>query len=361
MPLDFSKMLASYAESMKKVWVHDRTKTVGASEAYRCMRAVWFEKFGEQNGYEKDENEPWGWGAGTRGNVIEDSFIHPAIEGNLPDGISLLYGGNAQNTLMEGFNSATPDGLLVGLPRDALADYGVPDIGESGCVVTEFKTIDPRIVLNEAREKNAAQAQIQMALFHETTEHKPEWAVVIYIDASFFDKIKVFPIKRDPRVWNIAKKRANMVFTATAPLELPAEGIIDGECKNCSWKGECRKLVVGSIPEKSKKFPILTEEQQTELEAVAREVVDLIFASKQIDKDLAQSKQKMKELLIGLKTRRAKIPGGSVSWHSMPGNNTVSLKDMEEDGIDLEPYRRQGAPYDVLKVKMAEDDDMSRE
>lgn len=45
------------------------------------------------------------------------------------------------------------------------------------------------------------------------------------------------------------------------------------------------------------------------------------------------------------------VAGFSFTCMSMPGRKTLDQKAMEADGIDLEKYRKQGAPFTQLKVK----------
>ena len=48
MPIDIKAIFDSYYESRQKTWAHDRSKTVGASEVFGCVRKGWFEKHKEK-------------------------------------------------------------------------------------------------------------------------------------------------------------------------------------------------------------------------------------------------------------------------------------------------------------------------
>jgi hypothetical protein len=52
--LDFHKLFEDFNTANQKVWEHDRSTTVGASEVFTCLRKAWFEKrakeFGDRAG-----------------------------------------------------------------------------------------------------------------------------------------------------------------------------------------------------------------------------------------------------------------------------------------------------------------------
>ena len=59
------------------------------------------------------------WGATLRGRLFEDHFWVPALRACY--GAKLLFAGDQQQTFVSGFLSATPDGLLIDQPCNALA------------------------------------------------------------------------------------------------------------------------------------------------------------------------------------------------------------------------------------------------
>ena len=161
--LDFDAMFASYHATQAKTWDHDRSKTVGASEIFGCIRKGWFEKHKNgKNKYDPDEDDS-SWGAALRGDILEEHYVVPALYHSIPKGTKLLLAGADQQTLISGLNSVTPDGLLVGLKRDALAKYGIPDI-KSNCILIEMKSIDPRAGLSEEKSIHRGQFQQQMGI-----------------------------------------------------------------------------------------------------------------------------------------------------------------------------------------------------
>src|SRR5262249_13553025 len=150
-------------------------------------------------------------------------------------GKKLLYAGDEQRTLVSGFLSATPDGLLIDQPSDALATLGIANISGDGSVTVEAKTIDPRVKLDSAKPEHVYQAIVQIGLIRELTLHRPEVAVISYANASFLDEIVEFAVRFDPAVFENATRRAAQIVTATAADELKPEGWITGgrECEHC--------------------------------------------------------------------------------------------------------------------------------
>ena len=105
MRLDFDQIFDDYIAANQKVWSHDRSLTVGASEAFDCIRKTWFVKRGAEFGFVENEGEER-WGAMERGNLIEEHFVVPAVLGHLPAPAELLGAGDDQETIILGRSSA---------------------------------------------------------------------------------------------------------------------------------------------------------------------------------------------------------------------------------------------------------------
>src|SRR4029077_4847516 len=78
-------------------------------------------------------------------------------------------------------------------------------------------------------------------LVHALTSHQPEYALISYVDASFWDLVYEFLVKRDPTVFETAQKRAATILTATSAEQLAPEGWIAGgrECELCPFSRAC--------------------------------------------------------------------------------------------------------------------------
>src|SRR4030095_15569542 len=164
-------------------------------------------------------------------------------------GVELLYAGDEQVTRVDGYLSATPDGLLVGVARDCLVKFGIEDIGCNKLLI-ECKSIDPRMHLRAAKPEHVFQVQVAMGVLRATSEHQPEYALLTYINASFLNDIIEFPVKFNPMIYRTAHERARRILGATDPGELPPEGKMagGGECRYCAWAEQCLGATIASIP-----------------------------------------------------------------------------------------------------------------
>jgi len=348
-PLDFEAMFKAYIADSQKVWAHDRSTTLGASEVFGCLRKGWFAKRGAEFGYTKDEDYEETWGATRRGDIIENHFVVPALQ-YLPKGIKALYAGSDQHTLVSGKNSATPDGLLTGLKRNALEKYGIEDIG-GNCVMLEIKSIDPRVGLREEKAIHHGQTQVQMGLVRELTEHKPNYAVILYVDASFLDNIKVFVVKFEEKLWNTAKKRATNVWAIDDPTKFAPEGKFDGSCEYCPFKAACAKVQTGSIPDSGKKHIPLEDIEMTRLVKAYDEAK---AAHDKAEYAFELAKNGIKERMRELKENRVSGDWGKASWVKIAGRKTTDLKRLAEDypEINIADYETEGLPYEKLTVNL---------
>jgi hypothetical protein len=235
-----AEALAQYAKATARAF-EGREHTVGASEVGQCARKIFFAKnAGDRvHGVASDEGYSDRWGATLRGRPIENCFWVPALRGRYGD--KLLYAGGDQYTLISGFLSATPDGLILDQPRDALAALGIADIGGDGSIVVECKTIDPRVKFDAPKPEHAFQAQMQIGLFRKLTRHQPEVAVISYVNASFFDDVTEFAVRFDPAVFENAKRCAAAIATARSTDQLKPEGWVAGgrECEFCPFTKAC--------------------------------------------------------------------------------------------------------------------------
>jgi hypothetical protein len=347
--LNFNGMFQAFSDSNEKEWKYDRNASVGASEAFSCLRKVYFKKFQ----YDSDDGHEQDWGAAKRGDIIENHFAVPATQAIMTEGAELLYAGEEQETLRKGRLSATPDGLAVGLDSDALSQLGIADIlGQS--VVIEYKSFDPRANIKEAKEIHVGQVQVQMGLIHELTEFRPEYAVIVYFNASWYSDIRPYVVKRDPKIYEAAKKRAKMIYACENPADLMAEGKISGECNLCEFTQECAFTTGENFPKAKRKI-----EDQAVLDRLA------VLSGRQkehaaIAKDSEHEKKlieaEIKEILRENDTKSAGDDRFTISnsWCSGKKSlDTLALAaDLLEQGKSIEDYQTEGNGYERLTVKL---------
>ena len=344
--LSIKHMLDRHVAQNQKTWSHDRGNTVGASEIGQCARKTWFVK----NDHAPDPDHEDRYGAKLRGDLIENHHWEPGIRSQLPEGISFLFAGREQKTLVDGYLSATSDGLLVGLSLDALSHHGIDHIG-GDCLVVECKSIDPRVDLKEAKAEHGFQVQCQIGLIRHCTEYQPNHALISYTDASFLDDVREFPVAFDPDVYRAAKERAIRIMTADAALDLlPEEKIAGGnECRYCPYRSQCAGVTVGAIPRDAEPLgdnAVAVLHELARAEQAARDEKETAVRRH------AESQEKIKRFLREHGTRKVDGDGWSVSYFPVKGRVSLDRKAVTAAGIDLSPFEKEGDPSERLTVKV---------
>jgi hypothetical protein len=227
-----------------------RKSYVSSSEVGKCLRMAFFNKRYDDLGcfIEADDLErsplggnmdtlpkgfitgamPGNWGYAERGNAQEEWLV-TKLRGGVP-GTSFMFLGSNQVSFVDGNRSGTPDGLAV-RPK--------------GDFTLEFKSYDPRkkmssmpVLAHIAQViQNTDLMQIAMPA------RNLVGGLLTYTEASDYNKGPEFWIdtKAAPAKEYLAdlKVRADTVFTASAPDELPAEGIHNGDCQYCPHTARC--------------------------------------------------------------------------------------------------------------------------
>jgi hypothetical protein len=270
-------------------------------------------------------------------------------------GEHLLFAGDAQQTLALGFLSATPDGLIVGLEHDTLAPLGVTNAGGDGSLVVECKTIDPRTKLDGPKPEHAFQVQVQLALIRALTNYRPEYAVISYTDASFWDLTIEFPIRFDPTVIEVAQRRAAKIMTARSADELAPEGWIAGgrECDHCPFTRACG-IARSAVPTQSS---APTPELIAKVVKLARRAKRREAALDAATAALRTVQHEIKEKMRGEGVRLVAADGVSVIWSAVKGRPAYDMPGIRAAataaGIDLAQFEMVGAPTDRLVIQIA--------
>lgn len=360
---DLNAVIQNHIDNNQKVWAHDRSLTIGASEIFGCARQNFFKKRGKELGFEKDEDHVETWGATQRGDIIE-AWIAPALGQALPKGAKLLYAGNDQKTLVLGRNSATPDGLFVNLPRKPMRIIlggkvlDLPDFHKTdGTLYLEIKSIDPRARLEEERTKHRGQCQVGLGIMRETTEYRPGYALIIYIDASFLNKITPFLITYDDKVWKSAKRRAPLIWEHDDPNAFEPEGKYTKDCDHCAFKKACGEAILSEWAATDANIKTSDDIIEAVREPV-EEFLDKQAVFKIAERDLKEAQQRVKDALVAKNSRRVKGDEWSVSWTAQKGRTSVDYKRaFAKHGIDQKEYEVEGAGFDVLRVTPKKDDE----
>jgi hypothetical protein len=337
----------------------DRSETVGASEVGQCLRRTWFGKFEDHaNGVRRDPDRLKDkWGAKRRGALIEQHLWLPAMRHAY--GARLIWAGPEQRTFVSGNLSATPDGVLISLPRDALTEFGIPDLingdGSSDrSVVVDCKSFDPRTVLEEVKVEHLMQVNTQIGLIRESTNYRPRIGLLTYIDCSWFDEIREFLIIFDQKQFEHAKRRADKIMAAVSFEELPPEGWIGGgrECEHCPWTITCGRA--------RSAVPTDPDNRGVDPQRVV-ELIDLGRSYKDAKDAEASAIEFSRSLMVDLKRRlkecnttRVSQDGTTVTWSPVKGRAKVDIDGLcaaaEEAGVDTAPFKSAGEPGDRLVV-----------
>lgn len=338
-------LLRRYGAGLRKQFAHDRLATLGSSENGRCARQSAFAKLEvpPDPGYVET------WGAALRGDLIEQHFWVPGLFASLPRGMRLLYAGDEQQTRVDGYLSATPDGLLTGVPRDCLAHLGIADIG-SGELLVECKSIDPRVNLLRPKPEHVYQVQVSTGVLRATTDHQPEMALLTYVNASFLNDVTEFAVRFDPVTYRAAGDRARRILGARVPADLPPEGKMAGgdECRYCAWAEQCIGATIAGIPPAANG---LGSNAIGELKALRDAERDLAQRGEEWETLHANACEAIKEFLREHKVRGHRGDNWSVSWGPVAGRRTIDTAALEAAGVELSPFRKEGKPGERLIVK----------
>lgn len=341
-------ILLKHMENLQRVF-KNRHLTVGASEIGRCARLAWYAKHHPNAAVLEDES----FGASHRGNMIEAHTVVPALVKHFGD--NLLYAGKKQQTFVSGYVSATPDGLLIKQPKDLLIQFGIKDIGKDRCILVEIKSIDPRIVLRGPKPEHARQANQQLGLVREKTNHKPQYCLIMYVNASFMDDVAEFVIEFDEELYNKQKKRAERILTTKTAREIQPEGWIKGgkECDYCKFADACTELRT-DVPAESKRA--------ADPQFVA-EIKELALAERDLDTRISELSEQQREMQINIKDRLRekqlrgiKDPDITISWYPVKAritfDNEALRSGAEAANFNLAPYEKVGNPSDGLRITL---------
>jgi hypothetical protein len=344
------EILTEYVNATQRVFAGGRSKTVGASEIGQCARKVWWTKHGADH----DPGYVDGWGARTRGTIFENHFWGPALYRHYGDNLKLA--GKHQKTLVSGHLSATPDGLVINQPRNALTAIEVPDIGPGGCFAVECKTIDPRANRDKAKPEHAFQAQVQLGLLRETTPYQPEYAVMTYTDASYWHEVKEFPIQFDPAVFGTAKVRSAEIMEADSAFGLPPEGWIAGgrECEYCPFAKACGR----------QRTAVPTQRTAEPSAAFVAEAIGLARSLRAREAEAEEADTRLRAARVALTDRlraegvtNIKTGTASIGWSQVKGRENFDNKALREAavaaGIDVNQFSSVGDSSDRLSLRLA--------
>jgi hypothetical protein len=341
-------ILSDYMASQQRTF-KNRHLTVGASEIGQCARKIWYIK--NLPGAISDEEESFG--ASHRGNMIEQHTVEPALRKHF--GKDILYSGKDQKTLVDGVSSATPDGLLINLPADFLAEFGIKDIGKSRECLVEIKSIDPRIQLRGPKVEHDRQANQQLGVMRETTKHKPEYCLIVYVNASFMDDVAEFVVPYDHDRYLRQKVRAKRILIAKTAREMMPEGWVKGgkQCDYCAFSSACTELRT-EVPADSNRLP--DPQFVAEMKDLAMKERAYKSTASSAEEEARKMQLEIKDRLTEKKLHIIKTPDLSINWYSVKPRVTYDMDALrqaaEKINFNVAKFEKIGDPSDGLRISV---------
>ena len=303
----------------------DRSKYMNASTADSCIRKQWFER--HLPPVEQD------WGFARRGKQGELYLVDCL----LASGAELAYCGEDQVSLVSDDHriSATPDGYMS---------------TDQGWLALEFKTIDPRTNRNYLpRTDHVTQLQIGMELAHLQGDEFPQpvSGKIVYMDASNYNDIIEFDVKRDRDILDRLAPRAKKMLNAKSADRLDREGKRDGQCKKyggCPFAEQCGIEIEGEA----------TVSRGNRGSGLDGAVQAYVLAKADEAEAKARKDTAAEDIKNELKARNARdliVGNHKVELTAVAGRRSYDWKQMEKAGIDLSPFMSTGKPSERLTVE----------
>jgi hypothetical protein len=209
----------------------DRAGFLNASEAGRCTRWLWYDKHGVAG----EQRHPHGVFA--RGHAQELWVTTYLGAGLARAGGRLLYAGAKQKRLM------LPEFRIAGTP-DGLIEW--PDKSESALEIKSHGSAQSYDV--GPSEMHVRQTELNIELFHETTPHRPEDAILVYGFAEDYCRMALHRVERRPAVFIEMIGKAAAAFDADSAAMVTAEGVVTKQCVICPYRARCAAAQAAAIP-----------------------------------------------------------------------------------------------------------------
>lgn len=217
----------------------DRTAFVTSSEIGYCERKVFFDKQAlKASTYSPKEGTTQvatGWGMMERGHVVEAWFIETILRG-FDSSQRLLFVGDNQRSFVFGKQSGTPDGVFL--------------IGPDQVQTLEVKSFDPRTnVTKFPKKEHVNQITQNCDLVEVALDKECIGTMLVYIDASDYERIFPFFIPFDHSLATKLESRAKRILDTTDAAELDPEGVYAGHCGYCRHTAACNALTRKPVKE----------------------------------------------------------------------------------------------------------------
>jgi len=211
----------------------NRIGFLNASEAGKCSRQLWYAK----HGVAVAGKTHLPYGVFDRGHAFEHWLVTYLAAGLANTGGRLLYAGAQQKRLI------LPTERLAGTP-DGLIEWG--DRAET---VLEVKSHGAAYNYDAGpSDMHVRQAELNIELFHETTAHRPDDAILVYGLAEDYERLAIHRVERRPAVFIEMLGKAAAAFDAASATAVTAEGAITKQCVICAYRTRCAAAQASAIP-----------------------------------------------------------------------------------------------------------------
>ena len=89
---------------------------------------------------------------------------------------------------------------------------------------------------NGPSEMHVRQTEFNIELFHETTVHRPEDAIIVYGLAEDYGRLTLHRVERRPAIFIEALGKAGAAFDADSAALVTAEGVVTRQCVICPYR-----------------------------------------------------------------------------------------------------------------------------
>ena len=208
----------------------NRIGFLNASEAGKCTRSLWYAKHGVAG----EVHHPYG--VFDRGHAFEHWLVTYLAAGLANTGGRLLRRRAAKAAELPTERLAgTPDGLIEWSDRAKT----VLEVKSHGAA-TNYD--------NGPSEMHVRQAELNIELFHETTAHRPDDAILVYGLAENYESLAIHRVERRPAVFIEMLGKAAAAFDALSAAAVTAEGVVTKQCVICPYRSRCAAAQASAIP-----------------------------------------------------------------------------------------------------------------
>lgn len=341
MTLDLTKRISEAVAAQKSDWPLyddergrlDRNAVLTASENLRCLRELKFAKTEPRRDGDR-------WGMAQRGHAVE-AWVVEQITASLGVGERVLLEGSNQRSFLcdDAGLSGTPDGVFT---KDGVN------------TLLEFKSADPRTnleAMTAPKPQHLAQVQQNMWLlnFHGIDVDQ---AVVLYIDASDFQRSREFVVEYDGgETARRAEIRAGLLFDTANPAELPAEGLTNNGCTYCQFKEECSAIQVANGEKRKETKPDMPVFAPRGITESVREYGSIKEQIKALEARADVLSATIKEYAVGEDKMVFETAAYSVKVTEVAGRKTLDVKAYEAaTGVKSDDFYKVGKPSIRLEV-----------